>query len=432
MREEKLMMQKLQEKFSYFTKRFTNSLNKTEQRFLKESCFGIISSQSCIVRRTAQSLGEKIASKKTQERLIYHLDKADLGNRLSQELLQKQSRSLKQDSLIIVDPSDIVKRYAEKMEGLTKVRDGNDGKWKTGYDALDIVGVNRKGQDISILPMHSQLHSKAIDIDTMKNMLFDRIVDIIVHSNNRGVFVFDRQYDDRKVIKELHAHEASYIIRMKNNRDVYFKGEKQNIDTLARSTKLRYRFKLPEEATIRTGMCPVEIPLNPHQVKKPNMAKAMLIVAKIKSTGKDNSIRSGIFYFLCKLNRDDLPKREMIKFILDAYKLRWKIEEVHRQVKVDYGWEKIQLQTYRRLQNMNTILWIAISFIYSLDKWKYRLSKVFSHIMMERNKLSELGCFIYYRLAKVLKYCFNRIELYRKITYQNYKTENLQLRVSWK
>lgn len=80
---------------------------------------------------------------------------------------------------------------------------------------------------------------------------------------------------------------------------------------------------------------------------------------------------------------------------------------------------------------MNTILWIAISFIYSLDKWKYRLSKVFSHIMMERNKLSELGCFIYYRLAKVLKYCFNRIGLYIKITYQNYKTENLQLRMSW-
>jgi hypothetical protein len=430
MKEEKLMMQKLQEKFSYFTKRFSNSLNKTEQRFLKESCYGIISSQSCIVRRTAQSLGEKIASKKTQERLIYHLDKADLSIRLSQELLQKQSHRLKQDSLIIVDPSDIVKQYAETMEGLSKVRDGNDGKWKSGYDALDIVGVNRDGNDISILPMHSQLHSKAIDIDTMKNMLFDRIVDIIVHSNNKGIFVFDRQYDDRKVIKELHSHEASYIIRMKNNRDVYSYGKKQNIDELARSTKLRYRFKVSDEATISSGMCPVEIRLNPHQVKKPTLSKALLLVAKIKSNKKDSSIRSGMFYFLCKINRDDLPKREMVKFILDAYKLRWKIEEVHRQVKVDYGWEKIQLQTYRRLQNMNTILWVAISFLYSLDRWKYQLSKVFSHIMMERNKLSELASFIYYRLAEVLKYCFNRISLYSRITYQKQKNELLQLRLT--
>lgn len=430
MKEEKLMMQKLQEKFSYFSKRFSNNLNKTEQRFIKESCYGIISSQSCIVRRTAQSLGEKIASKKTQERLIYHLDKADLGIRLSQELLKKQSRRLKQDSLIIVDPSDIVKKYAEKMEGLSKVRDGNDGKWKTGYDALDIVGVNRNGNDISILPMHSQLHSKVIDIDTMKNMLFDRIVDIIVHSNNRGVFVFDRQYDDRKVIKELDAHEASYIIRMKDNRDVYSNGKKQNIDTLARSTKLRYRFRVSDKATISAGLCPVEIRLNPHPVKKQTLAKALLVVAKIKSNKKDSNIRSGIFYFLCKINREDLTKREVVRFVLDAYKLRWKIEEVHRQVKVDYGWEKIQLQTYWRLQNMNTILWIAISFIYSLDSWKYQLSKVFSHIMMERKKLSELECFIYYRLAEVLKYCFNRIGLYRKITYQKQKNELLQLRVS--
>jgi len=431
MKEEKIMLQKLQEKFSYFTKRFSNSLNKTEQRFLKESCYGIISSQSCIVRRTAQSLGEKIASKKTQERLIYHLDKSDLNNRLSQTLLQKQSGKLKQDSLIIVDPSDIVKKYAEKMEGISKVRDGNDGKWKSGYDALDIVGVNQEGNDISIIPMYSQLHSKVIDVDTMKNTLFDRIVDIIVYSNNQGVFVFDRGFDDRKVIKELHAHEASYIIRMKNNRDVYFHDKKQNIDELARSTKLRYRFKLPDEATISAGMCPIEIPLNSHPVKKPTLTKAVLVVAKIKSNRKDSSIRSGLFYFLCKTNRDELPKREIVRFVLDAYRLRWKIEEVHRQVKTDYGWERIQLQTYCRLQNMNTVLWIAISFLYSLDRWKYQLSKVFSHIMTEKKKLIELECFIYYRLANVLRYCFNRISLYRKITYHKCKSEFLQLRVSW-
>ena len=311
------------------------------------------------------------------------------------------------------------------------LRDGNDGKWKSGYDALDIVGVNRDRNDISILPMHSQLHSKAIDVDTMKNMLFDRILDIIVYSNNRGVFVFDRQFDDRKVIKELHTHKASYIIRMKNNRDVYYNSKKQNINELARSTKLCYRFKVSDEATISAGICPVEILLNPHPVKTPTMAKAVLVVAKIKSNRKDNSIRSGLFYFLCNINRDDLPKREVVRFILDAYKLRWKIEEVHRHVKTDYGWESIQLQTYRRLQNMNTILWVAISFLYSLDSWKFQLSKVFSHIMTERKKISELECFIYYRLAEVLKYCFNKINLYRKITYQKGNPELLQLRVSW-
>jgi len=38
----------------------------------------------------------------------------------------------------------IVKKYATEMEGLSRVRDGNDGKWRSGYDVLDIVGVNKE------------------------------------------------------------------------------------------------------------------------------------------------------------------------------------------------------------------------------------------------------------------------------------------------
>ena len=162
MREEKLMTKKLQDKFTRFMSKLSLSLNKPEQKFLKACCFGILSSQSCIVRRTAQSLREKISSKKTQERLIYHLDKAELNDKISQTLLQKQCHKLKKGSLILVDPSDVVKKYAKEMEGLSKVRDGNDGKWKTGYDALDIVGVNTENKTISIVPIHSQLNSNTV------------------------------------------------------------------------------------------------------------------------------------------------------------------------------------------------------------------------------------------------------------------------------
>ncbi|MCD6177491.1 MAG: hypothetical protein J7K29_06605 [Candidatus Cloacimonetes bacterium] len=176
MKEEKIMIQKMQGKYSHFIKRYFTSLSKPEQKFLKDSCFGILSSQSCIVRRTLQSLHEEISSKKTQERMIYHLDKADMNKQISQNLLQQQSHKLKKGSLIIVDPSDIVKKYATEMEGLSRVRDGNDGKWRPGYDVLDIVGVNKEKEGISILPIHSELYSKTLEVDTIKSKLFDRIV----------------------------------------------------------------------------------------------------------------------------------------------------------------------------------------------------------------------------------------------------------------
>jgi len=427
-REEKLMTKKLQDKFTRFVNHLSQSLNKPEQKFLKACSFGILSSQSCIVRRTAQSLNEKISSKKTQERLIYHLDKSELDEKISQTLLQKQCHKLRKDSLIIVDPSDIVKKYAEKMVGLSKVRDGNDGKWKTGYDALDIVGINTEDEKISILPIHSQLHSNTIEIDTMKNKLFDRITDIIIHSNNRGTFVFDRGFDDKKVIKELHQHDASYIIRMKKNRDVYLHENKMNIVAAAKTTKLRYRFHSKKGVTISAGISSVSVPLNPHTLKNPTLAESKLVVAKIRSKRKDGTYRSGIFYLLCHNPDKSFLERDYVKFVLESYRLRWKIEEVHRQIKTDFGWEDIQLLTYRRLQTMNTLLWVALSFLYALDSWKYRLAKTFTNMMLERNnKLSELNKFVYYKIATVIKYCFNKISLYQKITFQKQHNEPLQL-----
>ena len=81
---------------------------------------------------------------------------------------------------------------------------------------------------------------------------------------------------------------------------------------------------------------------------------------------------------------------------------------------------------------MNTLLWVAMSFLYELDKWKYQITKAFTNLMLEKkNKLSELYDFVYYRLAAVVKYCFNQVRLYRKLNYykRNYKT--LQLWVSF-
>jgi len=48
--------------------------------------------------------------------------------------------------------------------------------------------------------------------------------------------------------------------------------------------------------------------------------------------------------------------------------MRWKIEEVHRHMKQVYGWEKIQLTAYTRLQNMNQILLLTMCYLYSLKK----------------------------------------------------------------
>ncbi|MDY6915938.1 MAG: hypothetical protein SVM86_06455, partial [Candidatus Cloacimonadota bacterium] len=88
---------------------------------------------------------------------------------------------------------------------------------------------------------------------------------------------------------------------------------------------------------------------------------------------------------------------------------------------------------FHRLQAMNTLLWLAISFLYELDTWRIKLAKTFPNLMLDKkNALKKaLQKFIYYKLALVIKYCFNQVRLYRKLADKWKKKNNLQLCASF-
>jgi len=188
----------LQVKFSKYINKHTLNLKKPTARFMKEITSGIIKSQSCIVRQIAQNLSENISLKKTQERLTYQLDNDTELEKVRENMLIQSSRKLNKDSLIIIDPSDVIKPVAKKMEGLARVRDGNDGKYKPGYEVIDIIVINQTQSQTAIFPIHSEIHSEKIGLDTLKSKIFDRVLDIIIHSNNSGIFVMDRGFDDKR------------------------------------------------------------------------------------------------------------------------------------------------------------------------------------------------------------------------------------------
>jgi len=54
----------------------------------------------------------------------------------------------------------------------------------------------------------------------------------------------------------------------------------------------------------------------------------------------------------------------MMHIVIKYYGLRWSIEEVHRQIKLDFNWESILLMKYWSLKNMNALLWVSASFLY--------------------------------------------------------------------
>ena len=92
-----------------------------------------------------RSLSEGITNKKTTERLGRHLGREGLWEEVSESLLKHQRYYLHRCRYVVLDLSDISKKYAEKMEGLGKVHDGSEEEITNGYWLLNAVGEDTEG-----------------------------------------------------------------------------------------------------------------------------------------------------------------------------------------------------------------------------------------------------------------------------------------------
>ncbi len=419
-------LENVQAKFSNFTRNLKLNLSLPEFKFLKDSIKGILSSKSVIVRQTAECLNESILLKKTSERLYRNLRKSNLDIKLSDTLLGIQSRKLDKDSIISVDDSDIIKPSAKQMEGLYKVRDGSTGEYELGYHLINISGVANVQGDISLVPISSTLFSNSLEIDSKTNLTLDKITDITVKSGNKGIFTFDRGYDSRKFIKQLIDNENAFIIRSKGTRNILIDEKLMNFKDACKKVKLKYSVKSGKDE-FSAGMQKIRISLDNHPKKNPLTADLYLVVSRYRSSHK-----KGYFYFLCSFPNRNWADKEIIAKAIKGYRLRWKIEELHRHLKQEYNWEGLQLQSYQSLKNMNTIFWIAISFLYSLKSMLPKLKECLNSFFIEKKSdWYDTKKFIYYRLGRAIGYIFKYAKTYKKNRFKGKYNEQLQLKLKF-
>jgi hypothetical protein len=430
----------LQGKLYFFVYFLCSKLSRPKTKFVMQMIQGIIKSQSCILRKVAKSLDEKITVKKTSERLRNHLSMDGLHQIISMRILKKSARRIDKDTIIVMDDSDLIKNEAEKMEGLSKVPDGSKNhKRGLGYKLINVAAVNSHGEnEAEIIPLQSELYSNKIEMDSCKNILFNQINDILVSTKGQGIFTCDRYYDDRILFKELADNDADFIIRAKNNRNLIYQGNLIHFKTLIKSVRPTETIKAGKEIEIEAGAVRVEIPVDPHPRKNPQTVDAWLIVGrytkKPKTTGGGEVIsleKGGYFYLYVSIRHLNNDKKAMILKSLKGYRLRWKIEEFHRQVKQDFGWEDMQLMDYTRLKNMNALLLAAVWFVYQLYRMRLTLYKVFPRIMSDRKRDIDKLVFIYYRITEVVNYIFNSWKLMFRKRYKGQYAEYLQMRLKF-
>jgi len=123
---------KLREQIIKFSGELSFGWPKVMQRFIVEALYGIQARQSVRLTEIARSLEEKIPLRKTQYRLCRQLGRWGLWTKITDSLCQMASCRVKEETLLVLDISDIAKKYARRMEYLATVHDGSEGTLANG------------------------------------------------------------------------------------------------------------------------------------------------------------------------------------------------------------------------------------------------------------------------------------------------------------
>ncbi len=146
----KELSKRIQIKLHQFSERFCLGFSRPERKFLYQMLFGILKGGKVQLNSIARHLQEGLSLKKSTERLGRHLGAPDMWRRVSESTLETQRYYLRQCKYVVIDLSDIQKRYAEQMSGLGMVYDGSENKTGSDYWLCNVTGVDESGSTIVV------------------------------------------------------------------------------------------------------------------------------------------------------------------------------------------------------------------------------------------------------------------------------------------
>ena len=302
---------KLLKQLESFLGRISPHFHKPVARFIGDMMYGIMAEKDVKLSSIVRALKEGITPKKVEDRLSRMLSSNGLERGLHDVIAAEGARKVHRDTLIILDPSDVQKPYAKKMEHLAKVWDGSKGE----------VGDNLGYWTIS------------------------------KHTKKRGIYVYDRGGDNIEFYRFLLSMGLDFIVRLKER---YVKSWKRKVmcGELASECRMLYREVVEfdhhgeeKRVTIEFGVVPVRLPDIPDK---------LLHMVVVRGFGKQPMM---LLTTLAKTT-----SREALWQVVEGYITRWRVEDTIRHVKQSYKLEDIRLFKYGKLKAMAAVVLATVYF----------------------------------------------------------------------
>lgn len=390
-----------------FSKKISKGLNKSTSKFVMDMVYGIAKSKTSVISGIARELDEDIKLNYTIERLCDKLTNLTTEeiNIINNNYINEVKNLFADEPIAIFDDSDIAKRYGKKFEDLDSVLDASSLRKEIvpGYHVCEAVVLTKEEkQPISV---YSKIYScKSDDFISMNHYTNDSIDTVRNVLNRKCNMIFDRGYDDNKIIDYVDKNGDYFVIRINDDRTFYFKNiKKKCIDVAIRrkgKVKMTLWFDDNEKREVYVSHTKVILPYNKKDyelviVYGLNEEKPMLVLT----------------------NRSIKTKEDLIK-VVRLYFYRWRVEEYFRAKKQEYEFENMRVRTLKSMNNLNLLLTIHLGYIGQLaetiDK-KLLVIKIIERSKSLRNKVLIFISQIARGIEEILKYAHTGVKEYQKI-----------------
>lgn len=344
----------------------SKSLPKAKQRLIREMIYGIQAGKDIKLASITRSLNESIPLIKTEDRLSRNLDDQDFTKEINDQICRLGSRNVLDDMVVAIDPGDIRKRYASKMECLCKIHDGSEHEIGDGYWLAKAVAADIEHK--RVIPLYLEAYSQeAQDFKSENDQLFKVIETVGAHLGNKGIYAIDRGGDRGKLYDKFleKGKEKRFVIRLAQKRDLLHKGTKKNCQTLASTLPcpyetviIKYEEGKEEKTTVSYNALPVRLPGK----ERP------LFLVVVKGFGKVPMM----LLTSCPVN---IKIKETIWRIVEIYLTRWKCDESFRYIKQCYNLEDIRVRHYTSIRNTVALI-LAVAYfaaVYLGDNLKLKM-----------------------------------------------------------
>jgi hypothetical protein len=349
--------------------------------------YGIQASGEVKLSEVARSLNERVPLLKTETRLSRNLGGEDLEEALLADVAKMGARRVRPDTLLLIDPTDVRKDFAKKMEHLATVRDGSTGELVSGYWMLEAVGCEVEGRRIT--PLYQSLYSADAPGFVSENDELLKAVDLISsHTKKRGVWVMDRGGSRRVLLEGLLDRSLQFIVRLRGDFHLLFRGAARSALEIAATCPRVYSEGIVSED--RQGQRGSTIHFGSRPVTMPGRSERLSLVV-VKGFGEEP--------LMLLTNREVKRTRTSLWFVVGGYLTRWRVEEAIRFVKQSYRLEDIRVRGYRSLKNLVALVLCAAYFVAVHLGEGFNLRALTHNVMRAAKRIFGIPAFHYYAVA---------------------------------